>query len=262
VGERERQPQDIGRADGGPAGIGPAVGGPANLGPTDGGPADGGPAIGRRAFFGLVGLGLTSLVWGGTALRKVSDAASTLDVLPGAIPIGDGWRIYSVNPPYPRFAPATWRLRIDGLVAHPQELTYRELLALPRAEQVSDFHCVTGWSVPNVRWSGVRFHDLLAAARPLPSAKAIAFISAEEPYIDMLTLEQLGAPDAMLAHAMDGKPLSRDHGAPARLVMPKMYGYKGVKWVKRIVLTDRVTDGYWEERGYDRDAWVGHSNGA
>ena len=65
----------------------------------------------------------------------------------------------------------------------------------------------------------------------------------------------------MLAHAMDGAPLARKHGAPARLVMPQMYGYKGVKWVNRIVVTDRVTDGYWQQRGYDRDAWIGGSNG-
>jgi DMSO/TMAO reductase YedYZ molybdopterin-dependent catalytic subunit len=60
---------------------------------------------------------------------------------------------------------------------------------------------------------------------------------------------------------MDGRPLERKHGAPARVVMPQMYGYKGVKWVQRIVVTDRVEDGYWQQRGYDRDAWIGGSNG-
>ena len=65
----------------------------------------------------------------------------------------------------------------------------------------------------------------------------------------------------MLAHAMDGRPLTRPHGAPARVVMPRMYGYKGVKWLERIVVTDHVADGFWEQRGYDRDAWVGGSNG-
>jgi DMSO/TMAO reductase YedYZ molybdopterin-dependent catalytic subunit len=60
-------------------------------------------------------------------------------------------------------------------------LTYDDLKALPRAEQVSNVHCVTGWSVNNVHWAGVRFRDLLAAAKPLPSAKALAFVSAEKP---------------------------------------------------------------------------------
>ena len=120
---------------------------------------------------------------------------------------------------------------------------------------------MTGWSVDDVRWGGVRFADLLAAARPLPAARALRFESAEEPYEDSLTIEQATAPDAMLATHMDGAPLERKHGAPARVVMPRMYGYKGVKWVRRIVVTDRVTDGYWQQRGYDRDAWIGGSNG-
>lgn len=224
--------------------------------------ADSGAPVGRRAFLGFVGLGLSSLAWGGAATDLV--ARSTLLVpesLRSALPLGKGWRIYAVNPPYPQFHPATWRLRIEGLVEHPQTLTYAQLLALPRARQRSDFVCVTGWSVDDVRWAGVRFDDLLAAARPLPAARALRFVSAEEPYQDTLTLEQAREPDAMLAHSMDGEPLERKHGAPARLVMPRMYGYKGVKWVNRIVVTDRVEDGYWQQRGYDRDAWIGASNG-
>ena len=161
----------------------------------------------------------------------------------------------------PRFDPLTWRLRIDGLVRQPQELRYDELLRLPRAEQTSDFHCVTGWTVNNVRWAGVRFQDLLALARPLPEAHAVRFVSAEVPYEDTLTLEQALRSDAMLAHAMDGRPLSRPHGAPVRVVLPAMYGYKNVKWVERIELVPRPADGFWEKLGYDRDAWVGHSNG-
>ncbi|MEA2219384.1 MAG: hypothetical protein QOJ35_2010 [Solirubrobacteraceae bacterium] len=221
-----------------------------------------GEAIGRRAFLGIVGVGLTSLAWGGAALDLAAQSTRLLpETLRAAIPFGKGWRIYAVNPPYPPFDPATWRLEIGGLVEHPQSLTHAQLLALPRVQQTSDFVCVTGWSVDDVRWTGVRFADLLAAARPLPVARALRFESAEEPYEDSLTLEQAMTPDAMLAYGMDGAPLARKHGAPARLVMPKMYGYKGVKWVRRIVLTDHETDGYWQQRGYDRDAWIGGSNG-
>jgi DMSO/TMAO reductase YedYZ molybdopterin-dependent catalytic subunit len=225
--------------------------------------ADQGRPVGRRAFFGLVGLGLTSLAWGGSALDGVGHLTNALPgFIKSAVPIGDGWRIYAVDPPYPKFDPATWRLRIDGLVAHPHELSYTQLRALPAARQTSDFHCVTGWSVPGVRWGGVRFDDLLAAAGPLPTARALRFASAAEPYVDTLTLAQLrAAPDAMLAYDMDGEALTREHGAPVRAVMPKMYGYKGTKWVQRITVTDRIDDGYWEQRGYDRDGWVGRSNG-
>ena len=143
----------------------------------------------------------------------------------------------------------------------PHELGYQDLLRLPRVEQTSDFHCVTGWTVGNVRWAGVRFRDLLAPARPTPQAHALRFVSAERPYEDTLTLAQALRSDALLAYEMDGAPLARPHGAPVRVVMPSMYGYKNVKWVERIELVARPRDGFWEKLGYDRDAWVGHSNG-
>ena len=216
---------------------------------------------GRRAFLAVTGLGLSSLLWAKPAWRSVSEAARPLqDALPAGL-VPSGWRIYTVAGTMPRFDPQTWRLRIDGLVERPLSLTYRELRALPRAEQVSDFHCVTGWSVSDVRWAGVRFGDLLAAARPRHDARVLTFVSAERPYVDTLTLEQAELHDAMLAYELDGKPLTRAHGAPARVVIPEMYGYKNVKWVERIVVGDRAEPGYWEQRGYDRDAWVGRSNG-
>jgi DMSO/TMAO reductase YedYZ molybdopterin-dependent catalytic subunit len=103
--------------------------------------------------------------------------------------------------------------------------------------------------------------DLIEPARPRPAAQALAFVSVERPYVDTLTLDQAFLPDAMLAYELDGRPLSRPHGAPARVVMPQMYGYKSVKWVERIVLGREAYPGYWEQRGYDRNAWIGRSNG-
>lgn len=211
--------------------------------------------IARRTFLGVLTGGVASLwlgepVW--NAARSLGAALSPI----GIPSVAGGWRIFTVNPPMPVFDPKRWRLRIEGLVARPVELTYADVRALPRAEQTSDFHCVTGWSVDDVRWAGVRFRDLLAAARPLPAARALSFYSAERPYVDSLTLEQAMFPDALLAYEMDGKPLSRPHGAPARVVMPRMYGYKNVKWVERIVLTRTPLLGYWEERGYDAEAWI------
>ncbi|MBA2558712.1 MAG: molybdopterin-dependent oxidoreductase [Propionibacteriales bacterium] len=181
-------------------------------------------------------------------------------LLGNLFPVG-GWRIYTITGSMPIFDPSKWRLEIGGLVRHPVSLTYDQLLALPRAQQVSTFHCVTGWTIENVHWAGVRFHHLLALAQPLPSARAATLVSAEQPYTEALTIEQLRLPDAMLALELDGRPLSRPHGAPARVVLPEMYGYKGPKWLTRIELTATPAEGYWEQHGYDQNAWVGRSNG-
>jgi DMSO/TMAO reductase YedYZ molybdopterin-dependent catalytic subunit len=197
--------------------------------------------LGRAAFLGVSLAGLSSLVWGRTAWEAASGLLpqSVGSVLPQPT---SGWRIYTV--------------------AASVSLALPDLRRLPVAQQVSDFHCVTGWTVRDVRWAGVRIRDVLAAAGPLPTARALSFVSAERPYVDSLTLEQGLLPDVMLAWEMDGRPLERPHGGPLRLVMPRMYGYKSVKWVDRIVLTSEPAVGYWEERGYDRDAWIGRSNGA
>jgi DMSO/TMAO reductase YedYZ molybdopterin-dependent catalytic subunit len=216
---------------------------------------------GRRAFRGVTAVGLSSLFWGRAAWRAAAGAAQPFaDVLPPGLI--SGWRIYTVAATMPRFDPSTWRLTIDGLVDDPQSISYDELRALPSAEQVSTFHCVTGWTVGNVHWRGVRFRDLLAAAQPQPEAQVLTFTSAEKPYVDTLTRQQAQLADVMLAYEIDGRPLAREHGAPVRVVIPDMYGYKGVKWVERITLGVDAEPGYWEQRGYDLDAWVGRSNGA
>ena len=93
-----------------------------------------------------------------------------------------------------------------------------------------------------MHWSGVRFSHVLDLVEPLPAAKAIRFDSLEVPYNDSLTLEQARLHDVMLALEMDGKPLSRPHGAPARMVIPEMYGYKGVKWLTEHRARRRAAD--------------------
>lgn len=122
---------------------------------------------------------------------------------------------------------------------------------------VSDFHCVTGWSVENVHWKGITPATVLDLVKPKATAKHVNFQSLEEPYFDQLTMEQFQLKDVLLATEMDGMPLKRVHGAPLRLVIPQMYGYKGVKWLSHITFEQEPTRGYWETRGYDADAWVG-----
>jgi len=216
---------------------------------------------GRRAFLALLAGGLTAFVWAGKASNVLSPFTSAFSqTLGNLFPVG-GWRIYTISGSMPIFDPSSYRLEVTGLVRKPRTFTYDELRALPQSHQVSTFHCVTGWTVKNVRWSGVRFDHILDLVEPLPGAKALRFDSLEVPYNDSLTVEQVGLHDVMLALDMDGQPLSRPHGSPARVVIPEMYGYKGVKWLTKIELMDHQPTGYWEGLGYDQDAWVGHSNG-
>jgi DMSO/TMAO reductase YedYZ molybdopterin-dependent catalytic subunit len=222
---------------------------------------EGAKPYGRRAFLALMAGGISSLAWASSVSGVVSPLTSAFSQFLGnLLPVG-GWRIYTISGSMPLFDRRAWRLEIDGLVKRPRSLTYDELLALPRAHQVSTFHCVTGWTVRDVRWGGVRFADLLGLVEPLPEATAIRFVSMEVPYDDSLTLDQVRLPDVMLAVEMDGRPLSRPHGSPARVVIPEMYGYKGVKWLTRMQLVATQPRGYWENNGYDQNAWVGRSNG-
>ncbi|MEI7761316.1 MAG: molybdopterin-dependent oxidoreductase [Thermoleophilia bacterium] len=214
--------------------------------------------IGRAGFLGILGVGTVGLF-----LAK--DATGLFDrAIPrslSAIVPTSGWRIYTVGSSMPTYDPATYRLDITGLVESPVSYTLADLKAMPRSEQVSEFHCVTGWSVLGVRWAGVRIADLLEVAGAKSNVAALRFVSAESPYDDSLTLKQALLPDVMLAYEMDGGPISRPHGAPVRLVMPQMYGYKSVKWVNQIELGTTALPGYWEQNGYDADAWLGNSNG-
>ncbi len=222
----------------------------------------GGRPVGRYGFLGVLGAGAAAVVWGGPishfvsrVVNPVADSTGLSTVIPTS-----GWRIYTVADTMPKFDPATWRLRVGGMVDRPTTLSYAELKQFPRVEQTSTFHCVTGWVIKNVHWAGVRLSDVLEHVQPHAAATALRFTSSEQPYEDSLTRQQASLHDVLLAYEMDGLPLKREHGAPVRLVIPEMYGYKNVKWVSGITLEAKATDGYWEQRGYDRDAWVGHSN--
>ena len=215
--------------------------------------------IGRAAFLGIVGAGVAGLFVGRDAMGLVGRLVP--DGVESIVPTS-GWRIYTIGSSIPRIDPTAYRLTIGGAVERPVSYSLADLRSLPQSTQVSDFHCVTGWSVNDVNWRGVRFKDLLAESGLRSDAKALRFVSAEVPYDDSLTLPQALSNDTMLALDMDGEPLSEAHGFPARVVMPRMYGYKNVKWVSQIeVQTNLDHIGYWELRGYDEDAWIGASNG-
>lgn len=227
---------------------------------TEEAPQRGAP-IGRAAFLGMVAAGLGGILVAPRISGGLNSALARAVPAPLRLGPKGGWRIYSVAAPMPTFDPARYTLAIGGLVRRPRMLRWPEIERLAGEEQVSDFHCVTGWSVNDVRWEGIRAATILEMARPLPSARYLTLFSLEEPYAEQISMEQFNLRDVMLARHMDGRPLTREHGAPLRLVIPEMYGYKGAKWVSALRFDAEPGLGYWEQRGYDVNAWVGRSNG-
>lgn len=219
------------------------------------------PSFLRWLGSGGASFGLT----GGQALDRLVEANANRLVPPpvplpaSAPPIGGGnsggYRIYTVTD-IPSFTNDNWSFAIDGLVERPVTYTWPDFVALKRTVQVSDFHCITGWSVYDNTWEGIPLKVLLDAHGVLPAAKHVKFYSGDGVYTDALTLEQARMDDVMAAVLLDGKPIPSDLGGPVRLIVPKMYAYKSVKWLNRIELIDGEHIGYWERRGYPHDAWV------
>lgn len=181
--------------------------------------------------------------------------------LSGLLPNGGGFRYYSVTSSVPRRTSADYELTVDGMVDRPATYTLDRLKALPQTRLVRDVQCVTGWRVPETPFEGVTLSALLDAAGVRPGAKAIRFTCFDGAYSESLTLEQARRPDVLVALRMQDKALAHAHGGPARLYVAPMYFYKSAKWLSGITVTDSVRPGYWEELGYDVDAWVGRSNG-
>jgi DMSO/TMAO reductase YedYZ molybdopterin-dependent catalytic subunit len=214
--------------------------------------------FGRAAFLALAA-GTGAVLAAGT--KGLSISAPKLDLGFGG-PAVNGFTIYTVTAGYPTFDAATFQLAVDGMVNNPFHLSLDDILRHPAVTETRFYQCVTGWTVPHVAWTGIRLSDLLDRAQPHAGAHAVKFYSFDGVYTESLSMEQARHPDVLLAYKIDHKPLPRSQGAPLRLVVPGMYGYKFAKWVNRVELIPQPIDGYWEQNGYDRDAYIGRSNGA
>jgi DMSO/TMAO reductase YedYZ molybdopterin-dependent catalytic subunit len=210
--------------------------------------------LGRAAFLGAVGVSGAALVVG----SKLGGGLPNF--IPGVASVG-GFTIYTVTSGYPSFDAKTYQLRIDGMVSNPMTMTINDILSAQAVTEKRFYQCVTGWTVPNATWTGIPMNRLLDLVKPHAGAGAIKLYSFDGVYTESLTLEQARHPDVLMAYKLMGKPLSTAQGAPLRLVVPGMYGYKFIKWVNRIELVPHAVDGYWEQNGYDRDAYIGLSNG-
>jgi DMSO/TMAO reductase YedYZ molybdopterin-dependent catalytic subunit len=147
-----------------------------------------------------------------------------------------------------------WKLKIDGEVEHPVELSWRNFMDLPQSDDVSDFHCVTTWSKLDMEWKGVRFADLAALVMPKDTATHVLCYGYDD-YTTNLSLEEALKPDVLLVHTVYGEPLPADHGGPVRMITPQLYAWKGSKWINRIEFLSKNRLGFWEERGYSNTAY-------
>jgi DMSO/TMAO reductase YedYZ molybdopterin-dependent catalytic subunit len=154
----------------------------------------------------------------------------------------------------------TWKLEVDGLVEHPFTLTWNELMALPQVEEVTDFHCVTTWSRFDNHWRGVRFRTIAELAVPKDGARFVLCTGYDFapgtfiPYTTNLPLDRASDDDVLLVHTWEGRPLPREHGGPCRMITPKLYAWKGAKWIRKIDFLDKDHPGFWEVRGYSNSA--------
>ncbi|MCU1344877.1 MAG: oxidoreductase molybdopterin binding [Acidimicrobiia bacterium] len=228
-----------------------------------------GAPIGRRVVLASLGLGALGIVVGSKAQHALSQLLLPVTLhdptgLTDLLPVAGRFRIYSVTNNLPHRSIPEYRLRVDGMVQRPLDLTYDDLhQRLPQVSLRRDFQCVTGWRVESVPWVGVALHRVLDEAGVLPAATRVRFHSFDGTYTESLSLDQARRDDVLVAHTLEGHSLSREHGGPVRLYVAPMFGYKSLKWLERIELVDHVVDhgGYWEGRGYDLDGWVGRSNG-
>jgi len=153
-----------------------------------------------------------------------------------------------------------WRLEVGGHVEHPFTLTWREFLALPQVDDVSDFHCVTTWSRYDNHWRGVRFSTIAELAVPTTDAAHVLCTGhdveplSSVPYTTNLPLARAVEDDVLLVHTWEGEPLPREHGGPCRMITPKLYAWKGTKWIRRIEFLATDHRGFWELRGYSNSA--------
>ncbi len=167
---------------------------------------------------------------------------------------------------HPDIALDTWELELCGLVENPVRLDWKALQALPQVTAVSDFHCVTSWSVLDSEWTGVTFRELAALVVPNPEAAFVLMTGYDvdpdigEPYTTNLPLERALDPDVMLVHAWQGEPLPREHGGPVRMITPRLYAWKGAKWIRRIEFLAEEQLGFWERRGYSNTAEPWHDD--
>ena len=175
---------------------------------------------------------------------------------PGQYDAGTQWPVLNAEAT-PRISTDRWTFTVEGLVERETSWTWDEIHALPPSRYEGDIHCVTTWSKFGMRFDGVSVDTLLDAAGVLPTATH-AIAVAHTGYTTNLPLADVTGGKAWVVWDVDGEPLTREHGGPARLLVPHLYFWKSAKWVSGLRLLDHDEQGFWERNGYhDRgDPWT------
>jgi DMSO/TMAO reductase YedYZ molybdopterin-dependent catalytic subunit len=150
-----------------------------------------------------------------------------------------------------------WTFSVSGLVNSPLRWTWNDFLAQTQVSMRLDLHCVTAWSRFGNDFTGVPALHLLDVVKPRAEARFLTLRSFDG-YTTNLPLTDFADEDVLLAHSWQGQPISREHGGPMRLVVPKLYLWKSAKWLSHITFTNHDQPGYWELRGYHShgDPWL------
>lgn len=178
------------------------------------------------------------------------------DRLPPGQRLVENWPVLDlgIQPDVPA---AEWQLTIDGSVDNPVTWDWAAFMAQPQVEDVSDIHCVTQWSRYDNRWGGVSTRHVVDLVHPRPGTTDV-ILHGYDGYTTNVSLAAFTDEDCLIAHSHDGVPLTREHGGPARLIIPRYYFWKSAKWVKRIEFAVADRPGFWEVRGYHNvgDPWA------
>jgi DMSO/TMAO reductase YedYZ molybdopterin-dependent catalytic subunit len=167
------------------------------------------------------------------------------------------WPVLDAAGP-PKLDARNWKLTLDGLVAAPTSFTFDEFLALPRVRVFADFHCVTRWSRLGNQWEGVSTAELVRrAGGVLPGARYVLAYGYDYGWTTNVPLDLFLADDSLVATHHDGEPLTLEHGAPARLIVPRLYAWKSAKWLGGLEFLEQDRPGFWERNGYhmNGDPW-------
>ncbi|MBN9392808.1 MAG: molybdopterin-dependent oxidoreductase [Chloroflexi bacterium] len=224
----------------------------------------------RRRFVGtisavfvlVVGAAIGTRAFGGPALTDYRNSLGDLNsdgTLQGEITPTSNFYQVSKNTFNPNVDGKSWKLTIDGLVDNPQTFDLDTISQFPRQKVYHTLTCISnevgGDYIGNAEWSGIQFKTLLDKAGVKAGVKKVVFTSADG-YKDSITIEKAMEPNTTLAVEMNGAPLTTDHGYPARMLIPNIYGMKNAKWLTGITLIDTDFAGFWQQQGWDNTATI------